>query len=157
MSEPESSWPRRGLCHGVLECFGENPKLELSGIRLKAILGGLVRDYPMDPTARSIYRRQERWPVNLGETRGGRRNKKLLARAISVRLPWQARYGGRSKLLAGRYPRRRYLLNPKRYPIDPSTNQDGEGTNRVRLVGGEGSCIWILFRALYHQPAVQNT
>jgi hypothetical protein len=83
MSRPESSWPQRGLCYVVLECFGKNPKLELSGIRLEAILGGLVRDYPTDLMAHSIYRRQERWPVNLGETRGGRRNRRSLAHGIS--------------------------------------------------------------------------
>jgi hypothetical protein len=38
-------------------------------------------------------------------------------------------YGGRGKLLVGRYPRRRYLLNPERYPVDPSVNHGGEGTN----------------------------
>jgi hypothetical protein len=39
------------------------------------------------------------------------------------------RYGGRSKLLVGRYLRRRYLLNPERYPVDPIANHGGEGTN----------------------------
>jgi hypothetical protein len=62
--------------------FGGNPKLELSGIRLEAILGGLVHDYPMDQTMCSIYRRQERWPVNLGETCGDRRSGRSLAQGI---------------------------------------------------------------------------
>jgi hypothetical protein len=37
-------------------------KLELSGTRLNAILGGWLRDYPTDPTTRLIYSKQERWP-----------------------------------------------------------------------------------------------
>jgi hypothetical protein len=64
--------------------FGGNPKLELLGIRLETILGGLVRDYPMDQAMCSIYRRQEQWLVNLGETCGSRRNGKLLAQWIRV-------------------------------------------------------------------------
>jgi hypothetical protein len=131
-------------------------------------------------------------------TRGDRRNKELLAHAISVRLPWpaprrwtegysesrrcggcakacdarpwngrhrrahpkrpwQAWYGGRSSLMAGVYPRWWDLLNPECYPVDPNANHGDDGTNRAWLVGGEGSCIWILFRTLYHQSAVQNT
>jgi hypothetical protein len=41
----------------------------------------------------------------------------------------KTRYGGRSKLLVGRYPQRRYLLNSERYPVDLSVNHGGEGTN----------------------------
>ena len=69
---------------------GGNEKLELSGERLGARLGGLVRDYPTELAVRSIYRTHERWPVNWTTTRGDQRNKKLLARAIDVLLPWQA-------------------------------------------------------------------
>jgi hypothetical protein len=36
------------------------------------------------------------------------------------------------------YPRRGPLLDPKRYPHDPSTNRGDNGTNRAWLVGGEG-------------------
>jgi hypothetical protein len=66
--------------------FGGNTKLELSGIQLEAILGGLVRDYPTDQTTCSIYRRQERWPMNLGETRDSRRKQKVTS-AVDLCLP----------------------------------------------------------------------
>jgi hypothetical protein len=75
---------------GVLEWFGGNEKLELSGEQLEARLAGLVRDYPTNPMVRSIYRVLERWPVNWTKTSGGGRNRKLLARVIGVLLPWQA-------------------------------------------------------------------
>jgi hypothetical protein len=43
------------------------------------------------------------------------------------------------------------------YPVLASTNR-GDGANPgTRVVGGEGSCIWIMFRVLYHQHVVQNT
>jgi hypothetical protein len=47
-------------------------------------LGGLVLDYPTELTAGSIYSRQEWWLVNWTTKHGGRRNRKLLARVISV-------------------------------------------------------------------------
>jgi hypothetical protein len=47
-------------------------------------LGGLVLDYPTELTIGSIYSRQERCPVNWTTTRGGWRNRKFLARVISV-------------------------------------------------------------------------
>ena len=47
---------------GILERFGENPKLEFTGDRLRAILGGWVRNDPTELTVASIYNRQERWP-----------------------------------------------------------------------------------------------
>jgi hypothetical protein len=75
---------------GVLEWFGGNEKLELSGEQLEARLASLVRDYPTNPTVCSIYRVPERWPVNWTKTRSGQRNRKLLARVIGVLLPWQA-------------------------------------------------------------------
>ena len=44
-------------------------------------------------------------------------------------------YGGRNYLLAAAYPRQR---DSERYPINPSTNRDGGGTNRGgEIVGGE--------------------
>jgi hypothetical protein len=44
-----------------------------------------------------------------------------------------------SDLFTGRsYPRRGPLLDPKRYPHDPSTNRSDDGMNRVRIVGSEG-------------------
>jgi hypothetical protein len=43
--------------------------------------------------------------------------------------PWRARYGGRRCLLAGVYPRRWYLRDPKRYPIGPSMNHGGKSAN----------------------------
>jgi hypothetical protein len=63
--------------------LGGNEKLELSGERLGAILGGLVRNYPTELAVRSIYRARERWPVNWTTTRGGRRRKRALAQALS--------------------------------------------------------------------------
>jgi hypothetical protein len=45
-----------------LSGFGGNPKLELTGARLKAILGGVVRDDLAELTAGSIYRPSEGWP-----------------------------------------------------------------------------------------------
>jgi hypothetical protein len=39
-------------------------------------------NYPTELMACSIYRSPERWPVNLKETRGGRRGGGALARAI---------------------------------------------------------------------------
>ena len=41
--------------------LGENPELELTGDRLGAILGGLVRDDVVKLAAGSIYWRSERW------------------------------------------------------------------------------------------------
>jgi hypothetical protein len=68
--------------------FGGNPKLELSGIRLEEILGGLVRDYNTNQAMCSIYRRQERWPVNLGETCGSRRKQKVTSAVDSCLPSW---------------------------------------------------------------------
>jgi hypothetical protein len=51
---------RLKLC-GVLEQIRGNPKLKLPGDRLRTILGGWVRDDPMELTVALIYTRQERW------------------------------------------------------------------------------------------------
>jgi hypothetical protein len=48
--------------YGVLEWIWGNPKLELTGARLEAILGGVVRDDLAELTTGSIYRPSERWP-----------------------------------------------------------------------------------------------
>jgi hypothetical protein len=49
------------------------------------------------------------------------------------------------------YPRRGPSHDPKRYPHDLSMNRGNDGTNRARLVGGEGRAVdLILFRVLYH-------
>jgi hypothetical protein len=53
--------------------IGENPKLELAGDRLGAILGGLVCDDATQLGEGSIYRRSKRWPRILDETHGGRK------------------------------------------------------------------------------------
>jgi ABC-type thiamine transport system ATPase subunit len=41
-------------------------------------------DYPTELTTGSIYSRHERWPGNWMKTRGGRRNRRSLARVIGV-------------------------------------------------------------------------
>jgi hypothetical protein len=56
-----------------LSRFGGSLKLELTGDRLGAILGGVVRDDTTELAVASIYSISERWPVNLAKTRGGRR------------------------------------------------------------------------------------
>jgi hypothetical protein len=43
-----------------------------------------MRNYPTELTACSIYSRHERWSGNWTKTRGGRRNRRSLARVISV-------------------------------------------------------------------------
>jgi hypothetical protein len=43
-----------------------------------------VRDYPTELAVRSIYNGLKRWPGIWTKTRGGRRNRKLLVRVISV-------------------------------------------------------------------------
>jgi hypothetical protein len=69
------------------------------------------------------------------------------------------RYGGRSKLLVGIYPRRRYLLNPERYPVGPIANHGGEGTNlraaRQRWADRAGSLIQALYHGIHLQCAWQ--
>jgi hypothetical protein len=75
---------------GILERFGENPKLELTGDRLRAILGGWVRNDPMELMVASIYNRQERWLGIRAMTRGGWRRRGALAQWIGVLLPWQS-------------------------------------------------------------------
>jgi hypothetical protein len=60
-----------------------NEKLGSSGEQLEARLGGLVRDYPTDPTVCSIYSVLERWSPILDWCAGGRRRKELLAHEIS--------------------------------------------------------------------------
>jgi hypothetical protein len=64
---------------GVLEGFGGSLKLELVGDRLRAILGGWVRDDPTELTVASIYTKRERWSGIRATTRSGRRSGKLLA------------------------------------------------------------------------------
>jgi hypothetical protein len=44
--------------------IGGDEKFTVSGERLEARLGGLVRDFPTDPTVCSIYNVRERWLVN---------------------------------------------------------------------------------------------
>ena len=55
----------------------------LAGEQLEARLGGSVLDYLTDAMVCSIYSVLERWPVNLMETRGGRRGGGALAQTIS--------------------------------------------------------------------------
>jgi hypothetical protein len=45
-----------------LSIFGGNPKLELTDDRLRAILGGWMRNDPTELMVALIYTRQERWP-----------------------------------------------------------------------------------------------
>jgi hypothetical protein len=44
--------------------IGSDEKFTVSSEQLEARLGGLVCDFPTNPTVRSIYRVRERWPVN---------------------------------------------------------------------------------------------
>jgi hypothetical protein len=83
MSGPETTWPRRGLFHGGRNRIGGNGKLASSGDQLRAQLGGLVLDYPTDPSVCSIYSVLERWHVNLGWRGGDRRRKESQAHEIS--------------------------------------------------------------------------
>jgi hypothetical protein len=43
-----------------------NEKFTVSGERLEARLGGLVRDYPTELAVRSIYNGLKRWPEKTG-------------------------------------------------------------------------------------------
>jgi hypothetical protein len=74
---------RLKLC-GVLEQIGGNLKLKHSSDRLRAILGGWVRDDPTELMVASIYTRQERWPGIGATTRGGRRRRGALAQWVGV-------------------------------------------------------------------------
>ena len=56
----------------------------LAGEQLEARLGGSVLDYLTDAMVCSIYSVLERWPVNLMETRGGRRGKGSLVQELHV-------------------------------------------------------------------------
>jgi hypothetical protein len=69
--------------------------LELTSDRLRAILGGWVRNDPMELTVASIYNRQEWWPGIRATTRGGWRRRGALAQWIGVLLPWQSYNGSR--------------------------------------------------------------
>jgi hypothetical protein len=60
-----------------------NEKFTVSGERLEARLGGLVRDYPMELAVRSIYNGLKRWPRIWTKTRGGRRGRGALAQVLS--------------------------------------------------------------------------
>jgi hypothetical protein len=73
-----------------------------------------------------------------------------LSPASSSEATVATRYGGRSKLLVGRYPRQQYLLNPERYSVDPITNHGGEGTNLRAARRRRGSLNLIPPRSLYH-------
>jgi hypothetical protein len=83
------------------------------------------------------WRAPRRWSDGLSESRRcgkcaqarGARPWSGCFRRTHPKHPWLARYDGRSNLVAGVYPRRWYLLNPKRYPTDQSTNHGGESTN----------------------------
>jgi hypothetical protein len=73
-----------------LSRFGGSSKFVLTGDRLRAILGGVVRDDVAKLTAGSIYRLSEWWPGIRAMTRGGRRRGSLLARVNSCPMPWQS-------------------------------------------------------------------
>jgi hypothetical protein len=79
-SWPELGWPRRGVFYSGGNRIGGNPKLRLTGDRLRTILGGWVRDDPTELTAGSIYTKWKRWPRIWATTHDGRRSKSLLAR-----------------------------------------------------------------------------
>jgi hypothetical protein len=61
--------------------------------------------------------------------------------------------------MARKYPRRWYLLNPERYPVDPITNHGGEGTNlctaRRRWADRTGCLIQALYHGIHLQCAWQ--
>jgi hypothetical protein len=57
----------------ILSRFGGSLKFALTGDRLGAILGGVVRDDVAKLTVASIYRERERWPEISMVTRGGQR------------------------------------------------------------------------------------
>jgi hypothetical protein len=63
--------------------FGGNEKLASSGDQLRARLGGLVLDYPMELMVCSIYRVHEQWCPISRRCAGGRRGRRLLALRIS--------------------------------------------------------------------------
>jgi hypothetical protein len=60
-------------------------ELASSGEQLEARLGGLVLDYPTDPSVYSIYSVLERWPPILDWCAGGRRGRGVLAHTIGGR------------------------------------------------------------------------
>jgi hypothetical protein len=55
-----------------------------------------MRNYLTEPRVHSIYSMLERWPVNLTETRGSRRGRRLLARVK----PWHSPAEGLQRLSA---------------------------------------------------------
>ena len=57
--------------------FGGNLELASSGEQLEARLGGLVRDYPTDPSVCSIYSVLERWCLIWTNCTGGREGNRV--------------------------------------------------------------------------------
>ena len=65
--ELELTWSKlatRGVSTVAETEIGGDEKFTVSGERLEARLGGLVCDFPTDPTVCSIYNVREWWPVN---------------------------------------------------------------------------------------------
>jgi hypothetical protein len=69
--------------------FGGNLKLALTVARLGAILDGGVCDDVAELTTGSIYTKRKRWPEIGTMTRGGRRDRELLARMNSCLPSWR--------------------------------------------------------------------
>jgi hypothetical protein len=67
---------------GVLDRFGGNPKLGLSGEYSRHERVDWMLDYLAEPTEGSIYRIHERWRLIRGKTRGSRREGGALVQAI---------------------------------------------------------------------------
>jgi hypothetical protein len=88
-----------------LSRFGGSLKLELTGDRLGAILGGVVRDDTTELVVASIYSISERWPVNLAKTCGGWSRESSLAQGIRgiYRGSHSGDHGGSQWLMAMRW------------------------------------------------------
>jgi hypothetical protein len=84
MSIPRTGQPRRGASMVVETEIGENGKLKSSRGDSRQAWVCWLHDNMAQLTWPSIYRIAKRWPGIWTKTRGGRGNKKLLARGISV-------------------------------------------------------------------------
>ena len=131
-----------------LNWVGENAKFELTGDRLGAILGVVVRDDVAKLAAGSIYSARKRRQGILTATRGGRKGRELLARMNSCPPSWRPhrrrldsrsesrRRGGKAK---PRGTRPRSGGSPAKLSA-PAAKQKGETTvshrSDLQLTGG---------------------
>jgi hypothetical protein len=84
MSIPGIGQPRRGASTVAETEIGENGKLKSSRGDLRQAWVRWLHDNMVQQTWPSIYRISKRWPRIWTKTRGGRGNRMLLVRGISV-------------------------------------------------------------------------